>query len=840
MGTGRRGPYPRSTLRTLVLGVALALGVHAVADAQQAAPTALSVSAAAAPVVPVAPPQQVVVASDDLARRFARTVVVPQRQAFRLAPDSQPVNLERVDVWATILGRQATTTLAVRVSNGGTRPEEAELLLPVPAGAVIREFRFDGAAPDDVTARLLERDDARGLYEDIVRRMRDPALLEFAGRSFIRSSVFPVAPGGHQVVTVTYEEVLPADGPRVDYLLPRSSSPHAAWTPWDVQVRIQGDAPVTSVYSPSHRVTTERLDERRVYVDAGDAADGKPGAALGDLRLSYVATEAEAAMTFLSVPDEDVGGGWFLLLADLPSAMLRSATAELPRDVTLVLDRSGSMRGEKFEQAREAALQVIAGLSEDDTFDVVDYAADVARFAAGAVRRTPESLAEAEAYLARLVPTGGTNLHGALLEALRRPTPEGALSVVLFLTDGVPTEGVTDEARILEEAVAANGAGRRVFTFGVGYDVNAPLLDAVAEGSRARSAYVAPEEDVEVEVGRVFRRLTGPVFETPRLVATAPDGTPRPDALRELQPADLPDVYEGDQLVALGMYSGTESVHVRLEGTLGTEARHVDAVFDPSHGAPDNGFVSRLWASRKTGALIEEVRRAGAGPATAHDPRLAELVAEIVALSTEFGILTEYTSFLALEGTDLDALGALHSQARTELTQRVQNVRSGRHAVNQAVNLRVARQRRNLAGATRYRDAQGRAVSIEGVREVNGRAFFRRAGRWVAAEVARQRRQRAHREARAEGDPVAAPSEGGSADGAGSAVAGAPPAGSAAAPGGDAPAAGSDRTVIFGTPEYFELVQRLAETGSQRALSVRGELQIVVDGEIVLVLPEQQ
>mgnify|MGYP000339047197 CR=1 FL=1 len=169
-----------------------------------------------------------------------------------------------------------------------------------------------------------------------MRTMRDPALLEFAGRSFIRSSVFPVAPGGHQVVTVTYEEVLAADGPRVDYLLPRSSSPHAAWVPWGVQVRIQGDAPVTSVYSPSHRVTTERLDERRVYVDAGDGEPGAPDTALGDFRLSYVATEAEAAMTFLSVPDEGVAGGWFLLLADLPSALLRSAPAEQPRDVTCV------------------------------------------------------------------------------------------------------------------------------------------------------------------------------------------------------------------------------------------------------------------------------------------------------------------------------------------------------------------------------------------------------------------------------------------------------------------------------------------------------------------------
>ncbi|MCA8967957.1 MAG: VWA domain-containing protein, partial [Planctomycetes bacterium] len=190
----------------------------------------------------------------------------------------------------------------------------------------------------------------------------------------------------------------------------------------------------------------------------------------------------------------------------------------------------------------------------------------VATFAAGPVRRTRESVLAARAYLAAIRPTGGTNVHDALLEALRQPHTEGTLPIVLFLTDGLPTVGRTSEVEIREMVAKANVAGRRIFTFGVGNDVNVPLLDRISDATRATATYVLPDEDVELKVAKVFRRLYGPVLADVELEVVGPDGAVDTRRVRELMPERVPDLFEGDQLVLLGQYRGEEPLRFRLSG----------------------------------------------------------------------------------------------------------------------------------------------------------------------------------------------------------------------------------------------------------------------------------
>ncbi len=724
------------------------------------------------------------------ARPWAGNVVVPQARAFAL-PNVRAVEITGVEARVEILEQAATTTLDISLRNPGGARAEAELAVPVPEGAVVRGFSFQGAAKEP-TARLLPREEADRTYRQIVASMRDPALLEFIGCNLIRSSVFPVEPGGAQKVRLVYEQVLRADGDRVDYLIPRTQSLEYS-VPWDVLLTVKAKRAIATVYSPSHRLETVRAEARAVTVRLSAEARTEPG----PFQLSYLLERAAGgpSASLLAYPDPKTGGGYFLLLAGLPPRADGAAGREAPgirREVTVVLDRSGSMGGEKMEQARKAALQVLEGLAEGEAFNVIAYNEGVSPFADRPVAKNAESIAAVRKFIARIAPSGGTNIHDALVEALRPKPAEGMLPIVLFLTDGLPTVGTTSESAIRELAEKGNPHKRRIFTFGVGTDVNAPLLDRIAADSRASATYVLPREDVEVKVGQVFRRLYGPVLAGPELAVLGRDDRPARDRLSDVLPARLPDLFDGDQLVLLGRYSGTEPVTFVLSGQGEGRRRTFRFAFDFEGATTRNAFVPRLWASRRIAVLVEAIRAAGADGAAAAtvtaDPRMKELVDEIVRLSTEFGILTEYTAFLAREGTDLGDRGALVAEARGNLDARAVRTRSGQAAVNQSLNL--DHQSKQSWGNRRnaFYDANLNRVSVANVQQVGDLAFYRQGDRWVDGRVAS----------------------------------------------GEKPARAA-RTVEFGSAEFAKLVEALARDNRQGAVALGGELVVKVGDEVVLV-----
>jgi len=175
------------------------------------------------------------------------------------------------------------------------------------------------------------------------------------------------------------------------------------------------------------------------------------------------------------------------------------------------------MRNEKIEQVKEAALQIIAGLKKDEAFNIIIYNNTVQWFSKKSVLKTKENEAAARAYIQGITATGGTNIHDALAKALSQEPMEGMLPLVLFLTDGLPTVGQTSEVAIRNLVIKSNPHNRRVFTFGVGVDVNAPLLEKIAAESLAKAEFVLPKEDVEAKIGKVFKRLTGPVLADVKL-----------------------------------------------------------------------------------------------------------------------------------------------------------------------------------------------------------------------------------------------------------------------------------------------------------------------------------
>jgi len=757
------------------------------------------------------------------ARPLASHIVIPQTRVVMLGAPEGGVRMTEVRAEIEIVEQVATTTLDISLHNPSRSRLEAEVLMPVPENSVVRGFTFQGSGKEP-SAALLPRDEARRIYDSIVRKVRDPALLEFVGYRLIRSSVFPVEPNGQQRVRLTYEHICPAEAGRIDYVLPRSESLEYS-VPWHMSVRIKSKLPVSTVYSPSHRLEVQRPDPHTILAKTVEEAVREPG----PFRVTWLPEAEGVTASLLAYPDPKVGGGYFLLLAGLPAEAApspqpsppggegrvrgRRATA-IKREVTLVLDRSGSMNGEKIKQVREAATQIIAGLENGESFNILPYNEAVDAFSPTPVVKNAQMEAAARKYIEGIQARGGTNIHDALVEALRpKPQPE-ALPIVLFLTDGLPTVGNTSEAAIRDLAVKGNPHKRRIFTFGVGVDVNTPLLDKLADQTRATATFVLPREDVEVKVGQVFRRLEGPVLADPELAVFDAASQPAAGRTRDLLPSRLPDLFSGDQLVLLGQYIGEDPLNLRLSGNYLGRKRTFSFNFMLDKATTRNAFVPRLWASRKIGVLIDAIRSLGADqqfsaqrpvPINASDPRTKELVDEVVKLSQEFGILTEYTAFLAREGNDLTDAQNNWSQANARFSYRALGQRDGWNSVSQETNNQFYRGQSVLnssnvlvgAGTVDWRDGNAGAnnlerIQISNVQQISGRAYFNNGGAWVESQVA----------LKANGNKAALEPK---------------------------------KVVEFGSEEFMKLAHQLAGEGRQGSISLRGEILLEVGHEVVLV-----
>jgi len=689
---------------------------------------------------------------------------------------SAPV-VTAVDATVEISDQLAITTLVITVKNNTPRPAEAEMILPVPEGAVFKTFTFDGASPGS-TARLLPKDEARRLYDSIVARSKDPAMLEFVGTGALKSSVFPVVAGGVQHVRLTWEQLLKADGARIEYVLPRTEALEYT-VPWTLSASIKSSGPVGAIYSPSHDIATEQnaaAGFTRVTLRPG--AERQPGS----VRISILHQEAGMSASLTACPDEKGGGGYFLMLIAPPAR--RAEVAPMKRELTLVLDKSGSMAGGKLDQVKAAALQAFEGLADGEAFNLIVYNEAVESFSPAPVIKSPETTARVRDYIKALRPSGGTNIHDSLLQALRQPVTPQMLPVVLFLTDGLPTVGTTLEKQIREAAAKENPHQRRVFTFGVGLDVNTPLLSALARGARGTASFVLPGEDVEIKVGAVSRRLTGPLLADVTLLCADPG------RIQDLLPVRMPDVFEGDQIVLLGRYAGTAPLKFDLAGRDAAGERRFQFEFQLDKASATNTHVPRLWAARRIATLTESVRDLGEDPLiTATDPRLKELTDEIVRLSREFGVLSEYTAFFADDGTPLASANApaVRRMVEVEVAKKFQT-RAGSASASQELNVDAAKSKACLNARNWSLQGDLSGKEFANVQQVSDRAYYKKGERWIDSKAA--------------------------------------PETAAAAP---------DRVIEIGTPEFATLVDQLAASGRLASLSLRGEILMEMNGQRVLV-----
>ncbi len=674
---------------------------------------------------------------------------------FSFAPLS--VTYHRVSV--EVDGLVAVTSVDQEFYNPGDARLEGTYIFPLPEGAHIDKFSMDvnGRQTD---AELLPADKARALYEDIVRRMRDPALLEYAGRGAFKVRVYPIEPHSRKRIRISYTQLLKSDSGLVEYTYPLNTEKFSSAPLSEVAVKVtlKGTEPLKSVYCPTHDVEIKRDGETRAVVGF-EAKDVRP-----DTDFTVMFSRKANPIGMDLVASRQAGqDGYFMLLA---SPGLSTGNAVLPKDVCFALDTSGSMAGKKLEQAKAALKQCLAGLNDADRFNIVRYSTEAEKLFDSPVQASRQNIARAEAFIDGLKATGGTALADALELALDPKTSAGKNpSYVIFLTDGLPTVGETREDAIVE-ASSKKSKAARVFAFGVGNDVNTHLLDRVAEETRGASQYVLPAEDIEVKVGALAAKIREPVLSDP--VVRFTNASIR---VKELYPSRLPDMFNGDMLVVFGRYTGSGASAVRISGTVNGAAREfvTDVSFPAADASAD--YVPRLWATRRVGWLLDEIRLRGES---------AELRDEVTRLAREFGIVTPYTAYLILEdeerrnvpenlrsfqemGRDEAMVGQTRGSIDSVRREAASEAdRSGKAAVANAQAVQELKDSFNAAkpksgetlkksnapaavsgDALGYRAEQQQSYASQ-VRVVNGRAFYQNGNVWTdsAAQTKKNLKQK--------------------------------------------------------------------------------------------------
>ncbi|WP_437226170.1 VIT domain-containing protein [Planctomicrobium sp. SH661] len=541
--------------------------------------------------------------------------------------------LNEMSVQATLRDQMADVEVSQTFLNSGTGTIEAQFVFPLPYDGAIDSMTLlvNGK---ELPAKLLTAADARNRYEEIVRTNKDPALLEWIGTGMFQTSVFPIPAGEKRTVSIHYTQLLRKQGSLIDFLFPLSTARYTAKPVENLNVRIalESSADIKNLYSPTHAVDIKRNGEKHAVV----TFEAKQTVPATDFRLLFDSSAGAVGATLLTYRSDSSDEGYFLLLASPEFSAATSTPAK--KTLSFVVDKSGSMSGKKIDQAREAARFVLNNLHEGDLFNIISYNNTVAAFRSELEGVSNESRTAGLGYVDSLYAGGGTNIQDALLRSLSELKDEKRPNYLLFLTDGLPTSGETNESRIAAAIKRANERNARLICFGVGYDVNSRLLDRLSRENHGLSEYVRPDENIEAAVARVYQRISSPVLTEIQLTFDLDDAAG--SAVSRVYPGGTLDLFHGEQLVVVGRYKRPGVVQINLKGSLeGAEQTHsFPGEFVSKSNDQSNAFIARLWATRRIGEIIDELDLNGTN---------SELVQELVQLSTQHGILTPYTAFLA-------------------------------------------------------------------------------------------------------------------------------------------------------------------------------------------------
>jgi Ca-activated chloride channel family protein len=539
------------------------------------------------------------------------------------------LEVKSLKVETKITDLTAQTSIDQVFYNASSRPVEGWFVFPVPKNSHINSFTMD-INGKQTKAELLDADKAREIYEGIVRKLKDPALLEYANQAMYRVRIFPVEAKSEKRIKISYREILTKENNTLAWLLPLNTEKHSGkpLKNFSIKVEIKSQMRISSVFSPSHVAEFVREDDYNAVVGF-EKQNVKVDA---DFKLFINLSESDFGLSLLAYEEEntDEPSGYFFM--NVSPAFSKAKQKVAPKDISFVLDVSGSMSGTKMAQAKEAINYCVSHLNANDRFEIVKFST-VAESLFGEMTPVSEkNKKKAETYINALEAIGGTNMQEAFELAFATRAVTERPHTMVFITDGKPTIGITDTDELLKKIQSMNTGQTRVFTFGLGNDINTILLDKITSQTKAYRTYIAEGEDITLSISGFFGKVNSPVLTDIEISAQGV-------RLEEIFPRNLPDLFVGSSLQIFGKYTGQGEAEISLKGNVQGKQKQFSykVNFSPK---PENDFIPVFWAGRKIGFLLDEIRQNG---------EQKELTDEIKTLALKYGIITPYTSYLILE-----------------------------------------------------------------------------------------------------------------------------------------------------------------------------------------------
>jgi len=546
-----------------------------------------------------------------------------------------PVTVVSHSVQVAVVDGVALVTVRESFRNQNLFGVEGSYFFPLPEDAAIQGFAMQMGSKL-VQGEILEKSKAASIYQAIVRRRRDPALLEYVGRRLFRARLFPIPPGGVTRIELRYSQTLRRSGNTVEFRYPFRTRgiTHAPVARASFAMTIVSKEPMRAVYSPSHQMEVLKDGDHKAKL----SFETRGAAGERDIVVIYGLSKRPVGATLFTHGEQDEGT-FLLLLA--PSEEKRGRLVE--KDVVFVIDTSGSMAGPKLEQTKKALRFCVNSLGPQDRFEIISFATEPRPLFGQLSAPNAAALQKARGFIAGIEARGGTNINEALLRALALSRDRTRPFLVIFMTDGEPTVGVTIPKNILAQVKKANKALTRLFVFGVGDDVNAQLLDELAEENHGARDYVGNQESIELKISSFFQKVASPVLSDLHIKVQGVE-------VLDLYPRKLPDLFLGSQLLVAGRFKGSGKATLELTGQVNGQQQQDQFPLTFSHGSAKTAFVPRLWAVRKVGYLMDQIRLHGQNQ---------ELKQEVVRLGKKYGIVTPYTSYLVVE----DAVASVRRQS---------------------------------------------------------------------------------------------------------------------------------------------------------------------------------
>lgn len=553
-----------------------------------------------------------------------------------------PLAIRSHRVTVAVHERVAETRVVQVFRNNTDRQLEGTYIFPLPQGATVSGFAMtvNGVRQE---GQVVEAGEARRIYEGIVARLQDPGLVEYMGSNLFRARVFPIPARGDQTIELRFTQTLDYASGTLHYRYPLHTAGPQASTLEDftLSATIDSRIPIRAVYSPSHRIDTVRHGDHQATVgfEEGRASLDR------DFDLYYTVADGDVGLSVLTHHPAGEDGYFMMMVAPRTEVTEREI---IGKDILFVCDTSGSMAGEKMEHARQALRAWIDRLNPDDTFNILRFSTDVEQLSEASLSASPDNRARARRFVDTFEASGGTAIAPALTQALAIPARRGSPRMVVFLTDGMPTVGETDVQRIITGVRDRNNSTAQIFVFGLGDDVNTTFLDLLAQQNRGAADYARSGAEMNTLLAGFYNMIAFPVLADLRLALRGADAY-------DLYPRDLGSLYRGSQLVVTGRYRTPGNTNVALTATVAGQADPRTFEWPVALPARDdsNSFIPRVWATRKTGYLLDEIRLRGENP---------ELRDSVIQLARRFGIVTPYTSYLVTEGAPVEQPVALDEE----------------------------------------------------------------------------------------------------------------------------------------------------------------------------------